>query len=259
VLTFGSNVLLDGPAGVGKSSYLIALSQKLGSSFTSFSCAASNDAGMDLIGTSSRWANGKPGKLHETLVTQGCPNPIILLDEIEKAIASKTNNIVGTLFGLLEKNNAKIFRDEFIDVPMDASMINWFATSNDASVLTDPIRDRFVVLQVRAPNHNELRQMIPNIYRDMVVEKKLEQVCAPNLSQAVIRRIAGFEGVSIRLVKRMIEDALGNMLERVSLTKSRSNSQKLRGRRLSVRLIDLPDWRKFQDQQSQRKRMGFIW
>jgi len=245
-LSFGVNLLLNGPAGVGKSSYLMRLSEMLGTCFSSISCAAASN-GFDLVGLSSRWGNGKAGKLHELMVEQCCPNPIILLDEVEKAGTDEKSNLTGALFGLLEKNNARRFCDEFIDVPVDASMINWFATSNNTTLLDPAIMDRFVVLEVRAPNRQELKQMIPNIYAETRDEKLLTRILAPNLSKAVINKLAAHDGVSIRQVKRRLEDALSNALIRAG-GKSK--------RRVSVQVGDLPEQA---DNQPQKKPIGFIW
>jgi len=248
-LSFGANVLLDGPAGVGKSSYLIMLSKKLDTLFSLFSCAGISN-GFDLVGLSSGWGTGKPGKIHDILVGHACANPIFMLDEVEKAGKSDKSNLPGTLYGLLEKNNAKGFHDEFIDVPMDVSMINWFATSNDVTLLDPAIKDRFVVLQVRAPNSEELKQMIPQIYADMLIEHKLTKVLASRISMPVINKLASHEGVSIRVVKNLLEEALGNVLMRID-GKSK--------RKLSVRLEDLPVLPELQEQHPKRKPIGFIW
>jgi len=147
--------------------------------------------------------------LHELLAIRACPNPIILLDEIEKSgSADDRHNIIGALYGLLEKNNAREFRDEFIDVKMDASRINWFATSNHASGLHEALRDRFEVIQVRAPNQLELRLMIPRIYKRLIVEMELEGVFAQDLDENMLDYLSVIDGGSIRQVKGILMRAM---------------------------------------------------
>jgi len=220
VLNFGANILLNGPAGVGKSSYLMMLSERLGTAFASFSCAAVSN-GFDLVGLSAGWGTGRPGKMHDLLVEQACPNPIVLLDEVEKAVRDDKSNFAGTLFGLLEKNNAKAFADEFIDVKMDASHINWFATSNDASRLDPAIADRFTILDVQAPDTAQLKAMIPRIYQDLIDEHQVSRVFSGRLPDAVIDMLASADGVSIRKVKRKIEGAMACSLGRRSAKQKR--------------------------------------
>jgi len=244
VLNFGANVLLNGPAGVGKSSYLMLLSERLNTCFAPFSCAAASN-GFDLIGLSAGWGSGRPGKLHDLLVEQGCPNPIILLDEVEKACQDEKSSLAGTLFGLLEKNNAKAFTDEFVDVKMDASKINWFATSNDASRLDAAIADRFVVLEVQAPDCTQLKTMIPQIYRDLIEDHQLDKVFNPDLPDAIIVKLASANGISIRKVKNRLEDAMACSMAHNSAKPKRN--------------LHASNFTTSEDVPQQRKPIGFIW
>ena len=251
LLCFGVNILLDGPAGVGKSSYLMALSESIDTKFATISCAASSN-GFDLTGLSSGWGTGRPGKLHETLFNQECPNPILLLDEVEKAIGDEKSNITGALFGLLEKNNARSFKDEFIDVEMDASHINWFATSNNASRLDPAIKDRFVVLKVEAPDKHQLRQIIPILYDELLAQLGLQKVFSPRLPDEVTKDLAASGGISIRAAKTMLEQALSNAVTR--LGEKKTNNIELMQR-------DIPPLEDTdgQDNHVERRPIGFIW
>ncbi|MDX8407900.1 MAG: AAA family ATPase [Mariprofundaceae bacterium] len=247
-LRFGANILLNGPAGVGKSSYLMMLSERLGTAFASFSCAAVSN-GFDLVGLSAGWGTGKPGKLHDLLVEQACPNPIILLDEVEKAVRDDKGNFAGTLFGLLEKNNARTFADEFIDVKMDASHINWFATSNDASRLDPAIADRFTILDVRTPDEAQLKAMMPQIYHGLIEEHRLHKAFSDCLPDTVIDMLAGSDGVSIRKVKRRIEAAMACSLQ------GRNAQQKRQ-----LRLRDFSETPGTSANEPEKRRpIGFIW
>ena len=248
VLHFSINILLDGPAGVGKSAYLLELSQKLGTLFYSINCATASN-GMDLMGLSSRWSNGRHGKIHDLLFNQECPNPIILLDEVEKS--SKTNSpFTNVLYGLLEKNNAKVFKDEFVDITMDASLINWFATSNYIDRLDAPIRDRFEVLTVNAPNTNDLRIIVPNMYKKIVRGHGLEAVFAARLSPDVVEKLALSEGISMRRIGSALEAALAHAV-------GRSHDVRKSRRKVKLEVSDVPDVDS--NQLNEQQPIGFIW
>src|SRR3546814_10143524 len=77
-----------------------------------------------LSGSSQSWNSGGPGIVFNTLAGAPHANPLILLDEIDKAMDSKyppTN----ALYRLLEHHSAARFRDEaFPDIQLDASAIN---------------------------------------------------------------------------------------------------------------------------------------
>ncbi|WP_167631585.1 AAA family ATPase [Mariprofundus ferrooxydans] len=244
-LDFGANILLDGPAGVGKSSFLTRLSDSLGTRFATVSCAAATNS-FDLTGLSSGWGTGKHGKLHELLVTHACPNPVILLDEIEKAVEREKFGFIGALYGLLEKNNARSFRDEFIDIGVDASRINWFATSNHADRLDSAIRDRFEVLTVRLPNETELQSIVPKLYKGVLVERDLGGVFSPRLSKKVTEQVIAIESGSIRRVKSVLERAISNACLRAGY-----------GCKISLQTADIPARKQNTDVSGNP--MGFIW
>jgi len=248
VLHFGINILLDGPAGVGKSAYLIELSQKLGTLFHSISCASASN-GMDLTGLSEKWSNGKYGKIHDLLFNHECPNPIILLDEVEKS-GESNHPFANVLYGLLEKNNAKIFKDEYVQVCMDASAINWFATCNYLDRLDAPIRDRFEVFTVDAPNADDLRKIVPNLYGNIVRSHELESVFTVCLNKDVIDRLALAEGISIRKIGSALETALANAVKR-------SGYDPASRRKIKLEVADLPVVSP--DQGSVRQPIGFVW
>ena len=62
-----------------------------------------------------------------------------MLDEVDKAGGDHRYDPMGALYGLLERDTAVHFRDEFIDVDMDASHILWVATANNESAIPEPI------------------------------------------------------------------------------------------------------------------------
>ncbi|TLS78277.1 AAA family ATPase [Mariprofundus erugo] len=217
-LGFTANVLLVGPAGCGKSSFLDALGRQLGTKFASIACAAATN-GFDLCGLSGGWGNGKSGGMHNLLVNEDCPNPIILLDEIDKAGASDEKfPFIGCLYGLLEPQNAKRFKDEFVGVEIDASRVSWFASANDVRLLDAPIKDRFEIIEVPAPDANDLRQIIPQLYRQRLVDHGLQEVFNPEIDSRLVDLLATAESTSIRRIKSMVDTALANAAARIGRT-----------------------------------------
>ncbi|TLS77924.1 AAA family ATPase [Mariprofundus erugo] len=230
-LGFTANVLLVGPAGCGKSSFLDSLGRLLGTKFASIACAAATN-GFDLCGLSGGWGNGKSGGLHNLLVNENCPNPIILLDEIDKAgVSDEKFPFIGCLYGLLEPQNAKRFKDEFVGVEVDASRIIWFASANDVRLLDAPIRDRFEIIEVPAPDANDLRQIIPQLYRQRLVDHGLQEVFDPEIDLRLVDHLATAEATSIRRIKSLVDTALANAAARIGRTEAL----------MEIAATDLPD------------------
>ena len=88
-------------------------------------------AGWVLTGASAQWHNARPGKVAQTLIEGEYANPVVVLDEVDKSGGDHRYDPMGALYSLLERDTAASFKDEFIDVDMDASHILWIATAND--------------------------------------------------------------------------------------------------------------------------------
>ena len=124
------------------------MSQLLGTGF-GFVPMSSLTAGWVLSGASSQWKNAKPGKVFDTFLNGDYANPVIVVDEIDKASADGQYDPLGALYELLEIETATRFVDEFVELPIDASGAVWLATANDAGAHSraaaqpaDGVRDR---------------------------------------------------------------------------------------------------------------------
>jgi ATP-dependent Lon protease len=51
-------------------------------------------------------------------------NPIVLLDEIDKASGDSRYDPLGCLYALLERETARTFKDEALEIEMNCSGIN---------------------------------------------------------------------------------------------------------------------------------------
>jgi len=96
-------------------------------------------AGWVLSGASSQWKGARPGKIFETLVDGAYANPVMVVDEIDKARGEHAYDPLGALYGLLEHDTAGTFTDEFAEVSIDASQVIWVATANDDRAIPEPI------------------------------------------------------------------------------------------------------------------------
>ena len=156
-------LLLLGPPGVGKTHFARQVSQLLGTGY-GFVSMSSLTAGWVLSGANSQWKGARPGKVFETLVDGQYANPVMVIDEIDKAGGEQAYDPLGPLYSLLEHDTASTFVDEFAEVAIDASQVIWVATANDARSIPDPILNRMNVFEVRAPEPDAARRIAARLY-----------------------------------------------------------------------------------------------
>jgi len=159
-------LLLLGPPGVGKTHFARALAQLLGTGM-GFVSMSSLTAGWVLSGASSQWKGARPGKVFETLVDGQYANPVMVVDEIDKAGGEHAYDPLGALYSLLEHDTAQTFVDEFAEVAIDASQLIWVATANDARGIPDPILNRMNVYEVRSPDRDAAGRIAAKLYRSI--------------------------------------------------------------------------------------------
>ena len=156
-------MLLLGPPGIGKTHFARALARLLGTGM-GFVPMSSLTAGWILSGASSQWKGARPGKVFETLVDGTYANPVMVVDEIDKARGEHAYDPLGALYSLLEQDTAQAFTDEFAEVPIDASQVIWVATANDDRAIPEPILNRMNVYEVHNPDRDAARAIAQRLY-----------------------------------------------------------------------------------------------
>jgi len=159
-------MLLLGPPGVGKTHFARQIAELLGTGMNLVPMS-SMTAGWLLSGSSSQWKGSRPGKVFEALVDGQFANPVIVVDEIDKAATEAQYDPLGALYSLLEHDSAQHFIDEFAEVPIDASGVIWVTTANDEHAIPDPILNRMNVFQIEAPDAEASRKIASRMYQQI--------------------------------------------------------------------------------------------
>src|SRR5712675_2506572 len=199
-------MLLLGAPGIGKTHFARRLAQLLGTGF-GFVPMSSLTAGWVLSGASSQWKNAKPGKIFDTFLNGEYANPVIVVDEIDKASADGQYDPLGALYELLEIETATRFVDEFAEVPIDASGAVWLATANDAARLPDPLLSRLAVYEIDAPDAEGAARIAQAIYGEIRGSHDWGRRFPEVISGAALERMAAMPP---REMRRAIQAAFGN-------------------------------------------------
>lgn len=199
-------MLLLGPPGVGKTHFARQVAKMLGTSF-GFISMSSLTAGWVLSGASSQWKGARPGKVFETLVDGEYANPVMIVDEIDKAGGEQAYDPLGALYNLLEHETSHSFADEFVEVPIDASQVIWVATANDARVIPEPILNRMNVYEVQRPDGEAARKIAAKLYRSIRGEHDWGRRFDPEPAEAVLEAMSE---LAPREMRRAWMTAFGN-------------------------------------------------
>jgi len=199
-------MLLLGDPGIGKTHFARRLSKLLGTGYT-FVGMSSLTAGWILSGASAQWKNAKPGKVFDSLVNGDYANPVIVVDEIDKAGGDSQYDPLGSLYTLLEHDTASDFVDEFAEVPIDASEVVWIATANDARGIPEPILNRMNVYAIEPPDLEGSRRIARSIYEELRAEHAWGRAFPPQLAADALDRLARLKP---REMRRVLLAAFGN-------------------------------------------------
>jgi ATP-dependent Lon protease len=159
-------ILLLGDPGIGKTHFAKAIARLFGTAYQ-YVAMSSLTAGWILSGASSQWKNAKPGKVFQTLVNGSYANPVIVVDEIDKASGDAQYDPLGALYALLERETAQAFIDEFAEVPINAAQVIWVATGNDERGIPEPILSRMSVYEITPPDEAGARRIAQVIYAEI--------------------------------------------------------------------------------------------
>ncbi len=199
-------LLLLGEPGIGKTRFARRLSQLLGTGY-GFVSMGSLTAGWILSGASSQWRNARAGKVFDTLVHGDYANPVMVVDEIDKASADGQYDPLGALYALLEPDTAAEFVDEFAEVPVDCSDIVWVATANDIGRIPDPILNRMNVYEIPPPDRDGARRIAQGLYREIRDSHEWGAQFPEQLAEAVADRLAR---CAPREMRRQLVGAFGS-------------------------------------------------
>jgi ATP-dependent Lon protease len=133
-------------------------------------------------------------------------NPVIVVDEVDKASGDGQYDPLGALYELLEVKTATRFVDEFVELPIDASGAVWLATANDAAQIPEPLLSRLAVYEIEAPDEAGATRIAGAIYSEMRGAHDWGRQFPESLSPAALEK---FASLPPREMRRALQAAFG--------------------------------------------------
>ncbi|MDX9861470.1 MAG: AAA family ATPase [Rhodospirillales bacterium] len=203
-------LLLVGPPGSGKSRFARRLAEMIGTGCQLISASGSSDD-RSLVGTAHAWGNREPGAVLQLMLASGAANPLIIVDEIEKAGGSPHNgDIRRSLLAMLEPETAKRWFDECLQAHCDLSGVSWVLTANCIEPISKPLLSRIAVARVGLPGPDAIDGIIDAMRVDIASELGLDIQVLPEIDPAARRALADAfnRGRSLRAVKAALTRAM---------------------------------------------------
>jgi ATP-dependent Lon protease len=197
-------ICLVGSPGCGKSRMVRRLADILRAYVYRYDAASSSDSHFG--GTSKAWSNTEPSVPARAVAQCKIANPVVLIDEIDKAAANHNGSLHSALLGLLDTETACRYRDQSLDAELDLSRVSYIATANDASKLPPPLRDRFRIVKVAAPTLAHLPQLAAEVMKDLAIGDESRQHDAPLAADelTVIAKAWSKARLSMRALQKIV-------------------------------------------------------
>lgn len=211
-------LLLVGQPGVGKSYFCRRLIETLGSG-SAWLAMDQPSAGSALRGSDSFWSNSAHGVLFELLALGATANPLIVIDEMDKASRRQTSREVdplSQLYSALEPETSRHLSDASLGVELDASQVMYVATANGLRNADDALLSRFEVVEIIPATLEERREAASKLVSHTLARMGVGPVIQVSTG-AVVLLAEYTPRVIVRTTERMVSAALTNGRSRVCI------------------------------------------
>jgi len=203
-----------GPPGVGKTSLGQSIARALNRKFERMSLGGLHDE-AELRGHRRTYIGAMPGRLIQAMRRAGANNAVLMLDEVDKIGHDFRGDPAHALLEILDPEQNKNFRDNYLDLPFDLSRVLFVCTANALDTVPRPLLDRMEILRLSGYSEEEKVQ----IARRFLIPRQLKEAglsaeqCV--LTDEALRKI--ISGYTREAGLRRLERAIGRVTRKIAL------------------------------------------
>ncbi len=209
-------ICLVGPPGVGKTSVAASVARALKRKYARVSLGGMHDE-AEIRGHRKTYVGAMPGRIVSALINSKVENPVIVLDEIDKMATDFRGDPTSALLEVLDPEQNKAFRDNFMEISIDLSDTLFIATANSYEGIPAPLLDRMEIIELSTYTDTEKLAIAKN----HLVPKQLKR-------NGMTKRMFRISDAAIlELIKSYTKEAGVRNLEREIASLIRKSAKKI--------------------------------
>jgi len=213
-----------GPPGVGKTSLGQSIARAMGRKFERMSLGGLHDE-AELRGHRRTYIGAMPGRLIQAIRRAGANNPVLMLDEVDKLGRDFRGDPAAALLEILDPEQNKNFRDNYLDLPFDLSKVFFVTTANALDTVPRPLLDRMEILGLSGYSEEEKMQ----IARRYLIPRQLKQTGLNSdqieFTEEGLAKI--IRGYTREAGLRRLEQAIGRLARKAALRFAEGSTDKV--------------------------------